>query len=172
MVEEGFEDCDWISLEEPAGTWPKLFQNRGKWPLEFHVPCREPLDHFLSMCNHRKRQFNCSAIDLGKEIENCALFLNRFSFALKALGELKCFAPFPMENYIDYSYSLLQPRRLPVQHVHRDTNTKRTKNNECLLKDENAEVAEKVVKLLHVKYQYYQFCDACMGSMDELFKAT
>ena len=78
---------------------------------------------------------------------------------------------FQLKEYINYSYSFLQSRRLPVQHIHRDSNTKRHKDKECLLKEENAQIAENVVKLLHEKYQYYQFCEECMGSKDELFTA-
>ena len=31
-----------------------------KWPMEFHVPCRDSLDHLLSQCNDRHITFNCS----------------------------------------------------------------------------------------------------------------
>ena len=85
MKEEGFEDCDWISLEEPAGTWPKFFQNREKWPLEFHVPCREPLDHFLSMCNHKNRQFDCTATDLEKEIQKLRTLFESFFIRFESI---------------------------------------------------------------------------------------
>ena len=61
MQERGFEDCDWISHE---ATWTFWKQFAG-WDvgMEIHVPCRDPIDHLLSQCNHRKLNFDCSLSD-------------------------------------------------------------------------------------------------------------
>lgn len=47
MDEIGFEDCDWISHETAYPFWTRF-----QVPLELHVPCRDPIDHLLSQCNH------------------------------------------------------------------------------------------------------------------------
>jgi hypothetical protein len=45
----GYEDCDWISIERHAvflsqfASWP--------FPMELHLPCRDPLDNLMSQCN-------------------------------------------------------------------------------------------------------------------------
>ena len=45
--------------------------------LELHVPCREPLDHFMSIANFLNRKFDCHEIEddekLNKHVEE-ALF--------------------------------------------------------------------------------------------------
>jgi hypothetical protein len=162
-------------LEEPADRWGKSFgRDHAKWPIELHVPCRKPLDHFLSQCNYRGVTFNCNANVTGLEaqINKCNVGMSRFSFNMtKNLPpyDIKCFDPFPLENYINYSYSILQPRRLPVQYINRESNKPRNKDKECLLKEENAEVWQYVLKRLHEKYDYVRFCDQCMGSKNDLF---
>ena len=86
----GFEDCDWISQEDPVNFWFQF----GIWdqPLELHVPCRDPIDHLLSQCGHQGKNFNCAG-DLSKEIEKCMMNMDRFSNKLKSIQNvhLKCF---------------------------------------------------------------------------------
>ena len=70
MDEIGYENCDWISHEAEADVWSR-FQ---KWPLpmELHVPCRDPVDHMLSQCNHIFHVFDCDG-DMASEIKKCLL---------------------------------------------------------------------------------------------------
>lgn len=64
VVEEiGFEDCDYISYETKWSTWPRITNDlelaKYNMTLELHVPCREHIEHLLSMGNHIGRRFNC-----------------------------------------------------------------------------------------------------------------
>ena len=82
----GFEDCDYISIEENWEFWPNTFPD-GKFhniSMELHVPCRDPVDHILSQCNHksakRGKEFklDCDGTDddLYKSIRSCYLGLD------------------------------------------------------------------------------------------------
>lgn len=80
MKRMGFEDCDWISQEDGWSFW-KQFESWDQ-PIELHVPCRDPMDHLLSMCKFRfgqERRFNCSG-DVIKEADRCLdWFMGRVS---------------------------------------------------------------------------------------------
>lgn len=53
----GFEECDYVSSENGLDFWTRRFGSASQWPsnvpLQLHVPCRDPVDHLLSQCNHR-----------------------------------------------------------------------------------------------------------------------
>ena len=170
MDEIGYDDCDYISLEVPAQSWLK--KKLPPMPIELHIPCRNPIEHLLSMCNHRKRQkFSCS-IDgdssIDRQVESCALFLDRFSNDLFRLPNvtLKCFNPVPIDPYVKYLSNFLQKRRFTAGYIHRATNAPRDKSNECLRK--NATLMKTVKDNLIENYEYYKFCDSCIGSPDDL----
>ena len=62
----------------------------------------------------------------------------------------------------------LQTKKVTSDYVHRDTNGKRDKYSECIW-DSNAELRDKVTTYLVQNYDYYSFCDSCIGSKDDLF---
>ena len=82
--EIGFEDCDWISnaltrtAENPHSDW-RFWGRFESWdlPIELHVPCRNPVDHLLSQCNHRGVKFACSG-DVFKQARQC-MYITGFS---------------------------------------------------------------------------------------------
>lgn len=82
--EIGFEDCDWISnaltrtAENPHSDW-RFWGRFESWdlPIELHVPCRDPVDHLLSQCNHRGVKFVCSG-DVFKQARQC-MYITGFS---------------------------------------------------------------------------------------------
>ena len=41
MQEVGFEDCDWISIDNQFGfsMWEPIVQDLYPYPVQFHVPC-------------------------------------------------------------------------------------------------------------------------------------
>jgi len=62
MMEIGFENCDYISLEDPG--WKAWAQHvLPALPLdavlEWHLPCRDVIDHFLSQCHFARHDFRC-----------------------------------------------------------------------------------------------------------------
>lgn len=81
MVDWGFEDCDYISVETGYSVW----RNWGSFwipmteyfhslnmTMELHVPCRDPLEHLMSMCNMKRRSFDCETSDLEHEFSLCS----------------------------------------------------------------------------------------------------
>jgi hypothetical protein len=165
MQEIGFEDCDYISLEAPWKKWTRFKE----WPsLELHVPCRDPLSHLMSQCSHKSRHFNCAAEDLANEISKCWVIAGRFSRALGKQNntDLKCFNPIPMEPYLEYMSERLQSKRIESTYVHRDSNKPHDKDGECIWND--PDVADQVRNILLDEYDYYAWCEECLGSQDDL----
>lgn len=60
MEEIGFQDCDYMSHETGWKFWQMI---RGKVkvgsPIELHVPCRDPVDHLMSLCNFYDHSLRC-----------------------------------------------------------------------------------------------------------------
>lgn len=167
MQQRGFDDCDYISLEvRSVKTWASIYTQS---PMEMHVPCRDPLDHLMSMANYKRLGFNCNATNLAAEVEATVVRMTRMrpEFAKSPNVTLKCFDPMPPQKYVDYMGTILQPRRLRADYVHRPTNKPRKKEKECIWK-QSQEWKDNLIKLLHENYYYYEFCSQCMGSENEL----
>jgi hypothetical protein len=168
MNEIGYEDCDWISHEVSPHFWVQLAT---MWPLELHVPCRDPLEHLMSQCNYEGRKFDCSKEDetsLLEEITACLVYPRRFDANLLFHTPnltLKCFNPIPVEPYVDYMSQYLRRRRIETKYFHRSTNRARNKTKECIW--ENETVAAKVRQLL-LEMDLYSYCDHCIGTGDDL----
>jgi len=176
LEEIGYEDCDWISVEDSWTFW-KQFES---WdlPLELHVPCRPSIDHLLSQCNHhedqgnvKRRTFFCEG-DVANETSKCLIGMDRFSSKLLSLRNVnvKCF---DWQFGFNGQYSefitrkgLQKKRRTAEFHV-RSTNEPRRKYEECLWG--NSSNRKLVEAYLISNYEYYKFCDKCMGSKDDLF---
>lgn len=181
IVEEiGFQDCDFISLENSWEIWPKIRRLiPAKFKMELHVPCLNPLEHLMSMCHYKDLEFDCRGDDLEAEIEACVFGMDRFSLQLENLPDidLKCFASIPIGSYIDYMGQRLESRRIPAKYVHRESNgaggarDAASKRHECL--GWYPDVADQVQELLLEKYDYYQWCDECLGlSESDLLSET
>lgn len=166
MDEIGYEDCDWISTERPAefwfqfGTWP--------FPLELHLPCRDPVEHLMSQCNHRGITFDCEQA-MERQVESCLIGMNRFSSKLSNSSniELRCYQSnltFPM--YIQYMEKRLQRRMIEKEYVFIPTNKDRIKGQECIWV--GSQLQEAVRAYLVSRYDYYSFCESCIGSATEL----
>jgi hypothetical protein len=166
MDEIGYENCDYISFESEWQHWSQF--NSWDVPMELHVPCRNPVDHLMSNCNHRKKVFDCNA-DLSSEINKCLPNNGRFSAKLEssfANIHLKCFDfRKTFHEYIEYMGERLQRKRIQSQYVHRESNPPRNKTNECVW---NSHVYEAVEAYLVENYDYYRFCNRCIGSEDDL----
>jgi len=175
MEEIGFEDCDWISLEKSWDVWPQLLQSLGKkWHLELHVPCRDPVDHLMSMCYYKGWEFDCRGDDLESEIESCIMAMDRFSPDLATSNpniQLRCFASEDVDLYVEFMSQRLEPKRIPADYVHRESNGKdgpRSENHrhECL--EWYPHIAKEVRQLLLDKYEYYRWCNDCLISDRDL----
>ena len=164
MREIGFENCDYISLES---NWQEWIDIAKIWPLELHVPCRDPIEHLMSKCNFRNHRFNCNASNLVNEIKRCAVKEDRFHGKLTQLDNvtLKCFPAAPVKPYLEYMDQYLQKRRVKTNYIHRSTNKQRKKENECIWN--NQTLANTVLKVL-LSQDYYRWCNGCMGSKNDL----
>ena len=167
MDEIGYENCDYISTETPWKFWQKRFKNT--WNFELHVPCRDPVQHLLSQCNHRQYTFNCQTTNVMQEIEQCLMHTNRFDPDLVADEQpihhnhsLKCFNPVPVEPYLAYMGERLHAKRTPANYVHRSTNRPHNKSNECLLFPKNQNMTTQVREHMTLFFPYYRWCAGCM----------
>ena len=166
MREIGFEDCDYISLETGWKEWSNVLKAVGA-RIELHIPCREPINHLMSMCNMFKKTFNCAG-NIELEIRKCMILFDRFNDALtrNVKLDLKCFNPIPIDPYIQYMGDRLQRKRKENRYIHRDTNQIRNKDKECIWK--MPDIKRKVRDILVNSYEFFHFCDICMGTEKEL----
>jgi hypothetical protein len=172
MPEIGYDDCDYISEELVAKRW--LDKKLPPIPIEMHVPCRDPVDHLLSMINHRGKKFSCldsetTNSSTDNQIRSGKLNLERFSSDLLLKlpnSTMKCFNPIPVEPYIDYLSKYLQKKRFTAKYIQHETNRPRDKASECLTK--NATLLNIVKERMLETYSYFNFCASCMGSPEEL----
>ncbi|KAG7370200.1 hypothetical protein IV203_027946 [Nitzschia inconspicua] len=102
--EIGFEDCDYIAIEGSFHFWGPMVENMPDDPpfqFELHVPCRDPVDWLMSMCNYRSRNYNCNAI-IKDATNECLFMMHRFlDIPLPQNVHLKCFNPIPIDPYIN-----------------------------------------------------------------------
>lgn len=168
MEEIGFEDCDWISQESIWTFWEQ-FEN---WfvPMELHVPCRDPVDHLMSQCNFRGINFECDR-DPVESVQKCTVAMQRFSLKLETEYKnitLKCFDDsYTFSKYIKYMDERLQKRRIQSSYVFRSTNKPRKKEQECIWN--NTGLQEEVKAHLINSHDYYEYCNRCIGSENDLF---
>mmetsp|Transcript_42499 Transcript_42499/g.100861 ORF Transcript_42499/g.100861 Transcript_42499/m.100861 type:complete len:353 (+) Transcript_42499:398-1456(+) len=171
ILEIGFENCDYVSMETDWRFWPANF---GNWPLplELHVPCRNPVDHVLSMCNAYGVDLKCGK-SLIPQVHDCLRHLNRFHMDLTNKTrfsniDVYCYDyAVQFSDYISYLSERLQPRRFHSSHVHKPTNKPRQKVSECVLK--HPELENVLRSYLVANVDYWKFCDLCIGSPNDLF---
>lgn len=168
MDEEGFEDCDYISQERSAEWWTRF----SKWdvPVELHVPCREPIDHLMSLCNYFGHRFRCN-LSIELEMRPCLKHMGRYSDELTRTPNLivKCYSTSKQfTGYYDYVAKMLQRKRITSEYKFRAMNEPRKLDDECIWRPENADLKQRIERTLVESYDYYRFCNRCIGSKDDL----
>lgn len=168
--EVGYHDCDYISEERGWGFW-KQFDDFHNTTMELHVPCRDPISHLMSMCNHRMKIFDCKNPDYRAEAKKCFVDVkNRFSRKLLYMKntDIRCYDfNNQFQGYMEYITPMLQKKRIQSNYMHRDSNIKtRNKENECIWKEPNLQ--KRVSLFLSETIEYYSFCKECLGSSDDL----
>jgi hypothetical protein len=164
----GWDDCDYIALEQ-KGTWWGHHIPDEMWPLELHVPCRDPLDHLMSAFNMKHLTFDCNTDNMVGHIWTAW----KWTWYDGRLPEphpnitVKCFDPMPPTKYVNYMGSILQHKRIVSEYAKRDTNRHRNKTQECIWQ-ETEEFRDNLRRILREKFKYYEYCHHCMGSKDEL----
>ena len=164
MLERGFEDCDWISIESSWEMWAQILPD---YPIELHVPCRDPIEHLMSQCNQKGKVFDCNSMNLRKEVYGCLVGWIRFDNGLQndTHLSLKCFDPVPIRPYLDYIGQFLERKRIENDYISRATNPTRNKTTECIWTRTDL---HRQVRQLLTRLDYYRFCATCMGSEDDL----
>jgi len=156
MLERGFETCLWISLESAMTVWHHF--DTWHMPLELHLPCRDPIDHFMSQVNFRGIKLDCTAFK-PQHADKYLVGMNRFQSAhIPANATVRCIHF--RKQFSDYAARV----NLPPKSVFRPlrelkTNRPRIKPNECIWKNESLKVA--LAAHLIANYDYYNFCNAC-----------
>ena len=131
----------------------------------------------MSMCNYKeepkitKTKIACDAQtdeELFDSVTECLLYVDRYDHELLEQFDVKCFSfQTQFTKYIDYLSPILSHRRFEsTPYIKRETNDPRNKEEECIW--HNKEVLEKVDKFLLDTVPYFQFCDRCIGSKDEI----
>ena len=93
----GFDDCDWVSNEINWRFWSRMFGDSKfhSFDMELHVPCRDPIEHLMSQCNHLHRELNCDADtdeEYFKSVEDCFVAVrDRYNHKLKHHFNVKCY---------------------------------------------------------------------------------
>lgn len=180
MKEIGFQDCDLVSIEHKPSFWVDEFVHK-KWSplltLELHLPCREPVDHLMSMCNFLHKKFDCHAASqsdapkaLEQQVKPCLVHEERFDRALlqQESFSVKCFDAHQVTGYVQYMGQFLQHKRYPSTYNFRPTNQKRNHDEECIWSPEYADLKHELQQFLIERYDMWSFCDECMGTSGEL----
>ena len=176
----GFDDCDWVSNEVEWTFWSRVFGDSKfhSFDMELHVPCRDPVDHLMSQCNHIHRELNCDADtdeEYFKSVEDCFVRVrDRYNHKLKHHFNVKCYDfSEQFTGYLNLMSDVLEDRRYQTEdeeYAKRDSNTPRDKEHECIWK--NPELVDKTKAYLLENVEYYSFCDKCLGSDNDLLLAT
>jgi hypothetical protein len=186
----GFEECDYISREDSYTSWNQSFPGGELHgvPIELHVPCRDAVEHIMSLCSWNEFQFNCDNITdekLFRAIDvDCRVFTDRFNLILSKNFDIKCFDSKRVTEYIEYMSNHLLPRRFVSEpfiytepanwkmidrgnHVYH-----RNKSNECIWSrpDLLQKVGEHLLSGDGKAHHYYQFCNKCLGSENDLLE--
>lgn len=161
MVERGFESCDWVSHEADIKFWQR-FKDFPR-PLELHVPCRDPVEHFMSQVNHRRMSIDCKTFIPEKDAPKMMIYLNqRFRYdGLPSFAKVRClafasqFSSYPQQiNLRKKNEAFIIPNIAPLK-----TNRKRTKSLECIWKNDT--LRKSLETYLVQNYDYYNFCAIC-----------
>ena len=82
---------------------------------------------------------------------------------------VKCYdVKYQFTKYVELMSEYLQSKRIVDGYVHRSTNDKRNKSDECIW-EAYMEFKDEVTAHLVQHYDYYSFCDSCIGSGNDLF---
>lgn len=168
MDEIGYQDCDVIAVERKWKFWNKQF---GNWsvPLELIVPCRDPVDHLMSQCNHKEISFHCNRNSdaMMDQIEQCLLTMNRFNLELLEQFPIKCYEYEKTPDYVEWMGERLERKRIETTYAMRFSNAPRDKEKECVWY--RPKLRQVITEYLRENVDYYKFCHECIGSENDLF---
>ena len=127
---------------------------------------------FAFTCSYEQMPLDCSngTASVLEQVGRCIYWNNvRFDMALLEEPNIhtKCFDyKQTFSTYMDYMKPKLQPRRITAKYAFHANNKKRDKGAECIWKDPALVAAVK--KHLLDTYDYYKFCDRCLGTANDI----
>lgn len=123
------------------------------------------------MCNYLERTFDCQSHDVMAQVLRCNPKPERFSLQLKQRFDVKCF-DYNHGNvtpYVKHMEGILQGKRFPSTYRFRPFNRPRPRD-ECIWS--NQTLVKEVRDIMMRNWDYFRFCDECIGSPDELALTT
>ena len=146
-------------------------------PKELHIPCRDRIDHVMSQCNYRSYSLDCAITsdeDFFRTIEEKCFerVYERYQHELKDHFDVKCFdVKKQFTTYARHMSQYLERKRFQsVPFIPRLSNRPRNRTKECIWS--RPDLREKLEKYLLENVPYYQFCEDCMGSDNDLTSST
>ena len=170
MEEIGFQDCDYMSHETGWEFWQML---RGKVkvgsPIELHVPCRDPVDHLMSLCNFYDHSLRCEdgeeefmsgvrkCLHRGVEARFSNQLLKSPPLTVKCMDFKKQFT-----DYMDYMGARLE-KKTEEEHqiVIKKNSHGRENRTECIW--QHPDLMEKTRNFMTTNFDYFRFCNRCLG---------
>lgn len=182
--------CHYLAAEWNWRGWRRLAEVVDR-PVQLHVPCRDPIDHFMSMCNFLRVTVDCQK-DFATMVQKCGKYYSRYSNALHQpwktktekkkkrqtamipnhIFDIKCFNVSRRDEYYDWVGERLPPstkRVKPKPYTFRSTNKPRNMGKECVWKNTTLRNALRTYLVENV--DYYGFCGSCVGSFDDLLRS-
>jgi len=159
MKDWGYHNCALVSIEDKWSKWQEITSvfRKNKVETVALLPCRDPIDHFMSMCNHKgidvRKLFNHSSC---RAAQDCLLGNNRFS--TKMLSFFDKTILFKYNNFSQIVETLDQSlplRALPLMATKKyETNKLRQVNRE----DTGKCTISTLERMLKAGWSYYRIC--------------
>lgn len=184
------DNCDYISTKYGLSWW---INQDWDSQMKIHVPCKDPINLLMSHCfwprekekrsqNGTKIGWDCSPermTDAGIKKQITKMHSSKWSRhkvqpKFRSQGQadnmtLKCFdnnATF--DGYINYMDRRLKHRDNPIE-INMCHPRLRNRTTECIWKDPTLQ--ERVKAALKKRYYYFQFCENCLLSSNNLVPA-
>lgn len=165
MSDWGFHNCALISHEIDHRSMSELaqsdfFEGVSKTLI---IPCREPVDHFLSQCNHINSNFTALASkNCTVAISSCALGWERYNDdMLDSFDSVLLFKYDQFDELFDRLDGSLPKRVVPLK----DTQYYRTNKDRVRINEQMSENCswEALKEGLTHSWSYYKLCDKHLG---------
>mmetsp|Transcript_1132 Transcript_1132/g.1517 ORF Transcript_1132/g.1517 Transcript_1132/m.1517 type:complete len:270 (-) Transcript_1132:108-917(-) len=167
MESTNFDECDFISTEKDYTFWDQ-FEHQGR-PVELHVPCKNPVSHLMSMVNYDGKAFGCGD-GIAKQIDDVSHYVtHRFSQTLsqKENFALKCFDTSNTDKYVEYMAHNLEYTKINRLYKEMEKKKFHLQEDECVW--EYPKMMDFIRKYMIDHFDYYAFCEECIGSTNDLF---
>lgn len=170
MVDWGYHNCAFISVEDNWSKWEKITEifRKNKVETVALLPCRDPIDHFMSMCNYKgidiTKLFRHSSCKVAR---TCLLGTERFNTRmLRYFDKTILFRYNHFSEIVEALDQRLPLRLFPLVAKQKfETNKVRSADREDLGVCQQS----KLEKMLKDSWSYYRLCSKLRNSSTILF---